>query len=158
VNAEPILVRVVRAFADVRLEGVLIGNAGAALQGAPVTTEDFDFLVRLTPANQRKIAKLAIRLDAVASRPFYPASHMVRLLGPDGLQVDLVPVAHAMRSFASVRSRAVQLDLGGRPLLVADLEDILKSKRAAGRPKDRAVLEVLEVTLREKKKTKAHAR
>jgi hypothetical protein len=37
-------------------------------------------------------------------------------------------------------------------LLVADLEDILKSKRAAGRPKDG---EVLEVTLREKKKADA---
>jgi hypothetical protein len=112
-NAEPLLRRVVRAFSKVRLEGVLIGNAGAALQGAPVTTEDFDFLVRLTPANQRKIAKLAVELDAVASKPFYPTSNMVRLIGTDGLQVDLVPVAHAMRSFASVRARAVKLDLGG---------------------------------------------
>ena len=35
------------------LEAVLIGNAGAALQGAPVTTVDFDFFFRRTPGTCR---------------------------------------------------------------------------------------------------------
>ena len=43
-NAEPLLNSVVAALAAVRLEAILIGNAAAALQGAPVTTVDFDFL------------------------------------------------------------------------------------------------------------------
>jgi hypothetical protein len=37
-------------------------------------------------------------------------------------------------------------------LLGASLEDIIKSKRAANRPEDRAVLDVLEATLDEKTK------
>lgn len=49
-NAERILVRVADALAKCRLEAVLIGNAAAALQGAPVTTLDFDFMFRRTPA------------------------------------------------------------------------------------------------------------
>jgi hypothetical protein len=38
VDATPFLVEVGRALREVRLEAVLIGNAAAALQGAPVTT------------------------------------------------------------------------------------------------------------------------
>ena len=42
-NAAPLLNSVVAALAAVRLEAILIGNAAAAIQGAPVTTVDFDF-------------------------------------------------------------------------------------------------------------------
>lgn len=38
-------------------------------------------------------------------------------------------------------------------LWVADLADIIASKRAANRPRERAVVEILEKTLREKKIT-----
>jgi hypothetical protein len=43
--------------------------------------------------------------------------------------------------------------LGGRDLWVAHLSDIIASKRAAGRSRDRAVLHILEKTLREKRKS-----
>jgi hypothetical protein len=45
------------------------------------------------------------------------------------------------------------VDLGGYELLVASLADIIQSKRAAGRPQDRAVLEILEKALHEATKT-----
>jgi hypothetical protein len=44
------------------------------------------------------------------------------------------------------------LTLAGHPLWVARLEDIVASKRAAGRPRDKAVLEILVATLRERKR------
>jgi len=50
-DAKPILVRVARALREQRLEAILIGNSGAAVQGAPVTTMDIDFFIRKTPAN-----------------------------------------------------------------------------------------------------------
>jgi hypothetical protein len=46
---------------------------------------------------------------------------------------------------------------GGYSLWVANLSDIIASKRAAGRPRDKAVLEILEKTLRENNKTSAKA-
>jgi hypothetical protein len=52
-DATPLLVRVLTALRDRTLEAVLIGNAAAALHGAPVTTLDFDFLFRDTPVNLR---------------------------------------------------------------------------------------------------------
>jgi hypothetical protein len=41
------------------------------------------------------------------------------------------------------------VDVQGESLLVASLSDIIASKRAAGRPRDRADLDALEATLRE---------
>jgi hypothetical protein len=50
-NAEPILANIAKRFHDCHLEVVLVGNAAAALQGAPVTALDFDFMFRNTPRN-----------------------------------------------------------------------------------------------------------
>ena len=49
--------------------------------------------------------------------------------------------------FASVRSRAHPAVVGHEVLTVAALADVIKSKIAAGRPKDKAVLPVLRDTL-----------
>jgi hypothetical protein len=48
-DARPILVMIARALQEQGLEAILIGNAAAALQGAPVTTVDFDFLYPRRP-------------------------------------------------------------------------------------------------------------
>jgi hypothetical protein len=151
-NAAPLLYSVVAALAEVRLEAILIGNAAAALQGAPVTTVDFDFMFRATSPNLAKLKRFAQRLEAVILRPYYPASNLYRVVNDDrGLQADFMPAIHGVKSFNSLRSRAEKIELAGRPLWVADLADIIASKRAAGRPRDKAVLEVLEATLREKR-------
>lgn len=157
-DAKPILFTLARVLNEHRLEAVLIGNAGAVLQGAPVTTVDFDFLFRKTPVNLRKLKAIAKTLGATLLKPFYPTSDLIRLEREDDLlQVDFMPTAHGLRSFESVRSRAARVDFGGHALLVADLADIIRSKRAAGRARDRAVLEVLEKALNEKKAGRTNA-
>lgn len=151
-DAVPLLETVVAALAEVRLEAVLIGNAAAALQGAPVTTLDFDFMFRATPPNLAKLKKLADRLGAVILRPYYPVSKLYRVVNDDrGLQADFMPAIHGIKSFNSLRSRAAKVEIGRRWLWVADLADLIASKRAAGRPRDKAVLHILEETLNAKK-------
>ena len=61
-NASPLLVKIARAMHRVRLEAVMVGNAAAALHGAPVTTLDIDFMFRKTPANMRKLKDFAEEL------------------------------------------------------------------------------------------------
>ncbi len=149
-DARPLLARVARLLDENGLEAVLIGNAAAALQGAPVTTVDFDFMFRKTPANLRKLKALAVALDAVILRPYYPASGLFRIVrDEDGLQLDFMASVDGVRSLASLRSRAKQVMFGDVRLLVAGLPDIIKSKRAAGRPRDLAVMDVLEKALHE---------
>jgi len=144
VDAEPLLAEVVRQMNAARLEAVLIGNAAAALQGAPVTTVDFDFMFLKTPRNLAKMKAVARALGAMILRPYYPVSDLYRMTRDDGLQVDLMGTIHGVRSFAGLRDRATTLGVGGEVVLVASLDDIIKSKRAARRPRDLAVLEILE--------------
>lgn len=148
-NATPLLSSLLAALAEAKLEAVLIGNAAAAMHGAPVTTIDFDFMFRDTPPNLRKLKAAARLLNAVVMRPYYPASKLYRVVHDDtGLQADFMPVIHGVRSFEGLKSRATSHVVGGQAVLVASLDDIIKSKKAAGRERDRAVIPVLEQTLR----------
>jgi predicted nucleotidyltransferase len=146
-NAAPLLIRIARLLRRHGLDAVLIGNAAAALQGAPVTTVDIDFLFRKTPANLNKLKAVARDLDAVILRQYHPVSGLYRVArDEDGLQLDFMTVIDGFRSFEGLRGRARTIQLGNAQLQVAALSDIIKSKRAAGRARDLAVLEVLERT------------
>jgi hypothetical protein len=158
-DAGPILIRVLRAMRKHNLEGVLIGNAAAALHGAPVTTLDFDFMFRDTAVNMRKLKAVSRDLKAVILRPYYPVSKLYRMVDDQlGLQVDFMPVVHGVRSFESLRSRALRSEVDGCPLLLASLPDIISSKRTAGRLQDKAVIPVLERTLHEQESETAKAK
>lgn len=149
-DAKPLLVEIGRHLHDLNLDAVLIGNAAAALQGAPVTTVDFDFLFRKTTRNMEKLKALATALGAVVLRPYYPASELYRVVrDDDGLQVDFMTTIHGIRSFAGLRDRAETIEIDGVAFRVAALDDIIRSKRAARRPRDLAVIEVLEKTREE---------
>jgi len=158
-DAAPLLAEVGRHLNAIHLEAVLIGNAAAALQGAPVTTVDFDFLFRKTPTNLQKLKRLATALGATVLRPYYPVSDLYRVVrDDDGLQLDFMGTIHGLRSVAGVRDRASVIDVGGATILVASLADIIKSKRAARRPRDLAVLPVLEKALEEAAKSSSSTR
>jgi len=137
---------------------VLIGNAAAALQGAPVTTVDLDFMFRRTARNLAKLKTVAAALRATILRPYYPASDLYRVVrDDDGLQVDFMVTIHGVRSFEALKSRAARIEIDGASVLVAALEDVIRSKRAARRPRDLAVLEILERTLAEATKSQSKA-
>ena len=72
VTEKAILAFVARALERVNLDAVLTGNAGAALHGLRVTMIALDFLIRRTPANVRKFEALAIDIDGVLFRSWYP--------------------------------------------------------------------------------------
>lgn len=127
----------------------MIGNAAAALQGAPVTTLDVDFMFRATPANLAKLKRFAKGMKASIFRPYYPVSGMYRVIQDESaVQVDFLTTISGFRTFESLRKHSIEISIPGGSLRVATLPDILKSKRAAGRPKDRAAFAALEATIR----------
>jgi len=152
-DAAPLLKKIAQALHAARLEAVMVGNAAAALHGAPVTTLDIDFMFRKTRSNLAKLKVFAKELDAQILKPYYPASSLYRVVNDEsGIQVDFMSVLHGIKSFESLRSDAVEVEFEGHRLKVASLQKIIRSKKALGRPKDQAVIEILEKTLDEKKK------
>jgi hypothetical protein len=138
-DAAPLLARIAELLDRHGLEAVLIGNAAAALQGAPVTTVDLDFLFRKTPANLKKLKALAADIEAVIFKPEYPVSGLLRVArDSDGLQLDFMTAIDGIRSFEGLRKRARAVRFGASTLYVAALADIIKSEKAAGRPRDLA--------------------
>ena len=155
-NAQPLLNRIAKVLAEHRLEVVMVGNAAAALHGAPVTTIDIDFMFRKTPTNVKKLKAVANSFGATILKPYYPVSELLRVVNEDqGLQLDFMPRLHGINSFEGLRSRATAVEFGGHSLNVASLADIIKSKRATGRNRDKAVLDILQKTLDEQEKGKS---
>lgn len=148
---DSLLVAVMAAAKGVGLEVILIGNAAAALHGVPLTTQDIDLFVHDTSRNRQRIEELVASLgpQVVASRPFEPVSPMIRIEGL-GADIDIVFDLSSRKSFESVRSRATTIVIESVPILVCSLEDVIAAKKAADRPKDRAVLPLLEQYLRVK--------
>jgi hypothetical protein len=146
-DAQPELALLARALNEHGLEAILIGNMAAALHGAPVSTLDIDLYFRKTPRNMQKLKRVAGTLEAVILRPYYPVSALFRLHRErDGLQIDVMGHIDGVQSYEGVRGRAGVYEIGGQKLLAASLDDIIRSKRAAGRGKDLAVIDILEKT------------
>lgn len=145
---EAFIVVLLRALQAVKLEAIIIGNAAAAIQGVPVTTQDVDLMIRDTEVNRRKLDELAQALGAARPVSLSPLTSTVRIIGTawpidilfDSMSGDL--------QFASVRSRSRSVSIADVTATVASLEDVICSKEAAGRPKDLAVLPILRDALR----------
>jgi hypothetical protein len=148
---ELFIVQLAQALNAVGLEAIIVGNAAAALQGAPVPIQAADLLLRDTPRNHEKLARLCGVLGV--GRPI-KVSELANVLTIVGTRVPIDLIFDCLSgnlSFESVRSRSTKVALKDQIATVASLEDVIKSKEAAGRPKDRAVLPILQDTLRVKK-------
>jgi len=151
--SEKTLVALAKALRAVRLEAIVIGNSASMLNGAPVTTQDIDLLIRDTRLNRRKLARFAKAIGGAAPMPVSELSKVEWIEGGLAVPVEI----HYDRisgglTFSSIRSRAQLVAVGDEKLAVAALADVIRSKRAANRPKDRAVLPILRDTLAVKKK------
>ena len=148
---ETFLEALLAALQQVGLEALIVGSTAAALQGAPVMTQDVDVLIRDTPLNRDNLDKLSAALRAARPVPVSELSSTVTIVGGE-LPVDvLFESLPGALTFASLRSRAVPVAVGAQTAVAASLQDIIQSKEAANRPKDRAQLPILRETLRVKR-------
>jgi len=146
-------VALARALRVVRLEAIVIGNLASMLNGAPVTTQDIELLIRDTGTNRRKLARFANEIGGSSPTPVSESSKVEWIEGGLAVPVEIHfdRIAGGL-TFSSLRSRAQIINVGDEKLRVAALADVIRSKQAARRPKDRAVLPILRDTLAVKKK------
>ena len=130
-------VRDALALYDVRY--LFIGKAGAILLGFPDTTQDVDLFIDRSPDNGRALAaalrELGFALTDDQARDVERGKDFVQLRnGP--FDLDLVFAPDGIERFEDAWQRHVKVE--GFP--VCHLDDIIASKAATGRVKDRESL------------------
>ena len=127
------------AFARHGVRYLFIGKSGAILLGFPDTTQDADLFVEKTPENGRAVARalreLGFALDDAQAAQIGGGKDFVQLKnGP--FDLDLVFAPDGIERFADAFERRIEVE--GFP--VCHLDDIIASKEATGRVKDRESL------------------
>jgi hypothetical protein len=143
------------ALAHRDVEYVTIGGIAIQAHGGQRLTQDLDVAIAASTENLARLADALLDLDA-------------RILGPDGQRSQSTPTAPLLASgdqwhlitdhgaldvitlpahlgtFAEMRARAHEVPLGDLSIPIAHRTDLLKMKRAAGRPQDLADVRLLE--------------
>jgi predicted nucleotidyltransferase len=117
------------------VEFVLIGGVAVQAHGYIRSTRDVDVVPSPTP---NAAGPLSRALSALGAEKVGRNAHLVRFNTRAGRLdvVDLEHMAGAPGSYEELRSRALVVDLDGCEIAVAGLDDLVRMKRAAGRPQD----------------------
>lgn len=145
---------------------VIIGGFAGRIWGSPTMTNDVDICYDRDPANLERLAaalsELHARLRGVDDDvPFLMEAITLAKgqnltfatdLGP----VDVLGLPAGVKEFNELAVNAATFDLGdGVVVQVCDLDDLIRMKRAAGRPKDRIELEILSAVREERERPDA---
>ena len=138
--------RICRALEDAGARYVLIGGFAVILHGGHRTTKDIDLLVDPMPENVARLKRaLSVLEDDAASEiglDDLQTYSVVRVA--DEVMVDLLAAACGV-TWSEAHLSAERIDIEGTPVLVADRQTLIKTKRTI-RPSDaadRAWLEAL---------------
>jgi hypothetical protein len=152
---------ILRVLAKHRVAYVVIGGLAATIHGSELVTFDLD----VTPeAGRENLARLSAALREMGARIWtqpepqgLPFDHDAESLAgveilnliTDYGRFDVTMHPAGSSGYGDLRRDAAWFDLGGVRVLVASLADVVRSKEAAGRPKDMRYLPSLRRLLDE---------
>jgi len=133
------------------VEFMIVGAAAAALQGAPIVTQDIDLWFKdlKDPGIKAALAKTGgAFVPTIGLHPPTFAGESVELF-------DIVLTMHGLGTFDEEKKHSILVDLGRLSVRILALDRIIKSKETVGRPKDVLTLPVLKDALATIEKKKA---
>jgi predicted nucleotidyltransferase len=150
---------ILRVLTDHGVAFILVGGFAATLHGSPLLTRDVDIVPERTTDNLARLSAALTELEArirVDAEPAgFPFDHdAASLAGVTVLNLrtrygdlDLTFTPSGTTGYPDLRRDAIELTLAGTHVLVASLADVIRSKAAANRDKDRRALPVLRELL-----------
>lgn len=136
---------------------VVVGGVAARLHGAPVTTMDVDVLYALDDDNvDRTLAALRDLGAVFRQRPelvpqrSHVASRGHKLLQTNLGRFDLLGHVDPDIEYEQLIERTEPFEIDGVEVRVVDLPTLIELKRACARPRDLAMLPLLEAALAER--------
>ncbi len=142
-----------RALTKHRVRFVIIGGIAAAALGSPQVTYDLDICYDRSRDNLEKLATALQELKATlrGAPPDVPflldagtierGDHFT-FTTPAG-SIDILGTPAGSKGFEELVANASEVDFEDATALVASIDDLIRMKLAAGRPKDRITVENL---------------
>ena len=134
---------------------IVIGGFAGDLLGAPLNTNDLDICYERTAANMERLAAALVELKATLrvagveeDLPFVLDGKTLAAgdsftFETDAGALDVLGTPLGTAGFTDLRQRAHIVPIDDMQILVVDVADLMRMKRASGRVKDRLHLEVL---------------
>jgi hypothetical protein len=144
-----------RALSRHDVNYVTVGGIAIQAHGGQRLTQDLDVAIASSSENLARLASALLDLDARILGPDGQRSrsaptvrllassdqwHLITVYGP----LDVLTLPAHLGPFTDVRARAHEVPLGDLSIPIAHREDLLRMKRAAGRPQDLADVRLLE--------------
>jgi len=147
-----------------RVRFVVVGGVAAAAHGSSHVTNDLDICYDTGVDNVSRLAALLADWDAYPrgvepGLPFFMderqfrATPLMTLTTREG-DLDVLDRVAGVGGFADALERSVEFEAFGVRFPVLDLPDLIRAKRAAGRPKDIAQLPELEALVALRRRTR----
>ncbi|MGH2854292.1 MAG: hypothetical protein ACRDLF_08900 [Solirubrobacteraceae bacterium] len=134
------------------VEYVVIGGLAVQVHGHVRMTNDVDLIPSPTPENLDRLAEALTELDARVLNPgsehlaidahMLPRATLWELSTRHG-DIDVLHDAPGAAPFRQLRERALTIMLGEHPVPIAGRDDLIRMKRATGRPVDLADIAAL---------------
>jgi hypothetical protein len=144
---------VIRLLGRHRVRYVLIGGLAAVTHGAPLVTQDVDICYARDDDDLARLATALREVDAElrGADPGLPFRLDARTLRAgdaftfttDVGWLDLLGTPSGTDGYEDLARTADRFSLFGHAVLVASVDDLIRMKRAAGRPKDLLAVEEL---------------
>lgn len=149
---------ILRILSKHEVEYIVVGGVAAVIHGVPMATFDLDALVRISEENARRLISALEELDAryrehqTTVRPtekdILAGGHILLITSAGPL--DVLGFVGDDNRYEDLLAETEEIEIRGGRVRILNLDELIRLKRQTDRPKDRAVLELLEEVLRRK--------
>lgn len=135
-----------QALVDEKVKFILVGAYAMAAHGYPRSTMDIDLWVEPSPENAiaviRAIERFGAPLQDLTPEDL-SKNDTVFQIGVAPRRIDLLTGASGLQ-FVDAFAHTLSVEIEDLPIHILSLDDLIKNKKATGRTKDAADVEVLE--------------